>query len=158
MQWLKTIATTINLMNVYGKSASKSYNNISLETSVSTANPHQLITLLIEATLVAIVKAKYHMQKQEIEEKGKAITHAVTMIDGGLRGGLDFDQGGELAKNLDELYLYMIKQLLTGNLQNQVELLDEAYQLLQGIKEAWVTIGQNLDLPAEGPRSISTAS
>lgn len=53
-------------MNVYGKSASKSYTNISLETLVSTANPHQLITLLIDATLVAIVKAKYHMQKQEI--------------------------------------------------------------------------------------------
>ena len=158
MQWLKTIATTINLMNVYGKSASKSYNNISLETSVSTANPHQLITLLIEATLVAIVKAKYHMQKQEIEEKSKAITHAVTMIDSGLRGGLDFEQGGELAKNLDELYLYMIKQLLTGSLKNQVELLDEAYQLLKEINEAWVAIGQNLDMPTEGPSSISTAS
>ncbi|MEI6268654.1 MAG: flagellar export chaperone FliS [Methylococcaceae bacterium] len=145
-------------MNVYGKAVTKSYANISLETSVSTANPHQLITLLLEAILVSIVKAKYHMQKQEIEEKGKAINHAVTMIDGGLRGGLDFDQGGELAKNLDELYLYIIKQLLTGNLKNQVELLDEAYQLLKGIKEAWVTIGQNLDVPTEGPRSISTAS
>jgi len=145
-------------MNVYSKSATKSYANIGFETSVSTANPHQLITLLLEATLAAIVKAKYHMEKQEIEEKGKAINHAVTMIDSGLRGGLDFDQGGELAKNLDELYLYMIKQLLTGNLKNQVELLDEAYQLLQSIKVAWVTIGQNIDMPAEGPRSISTAS
>jgi flagellin-specific chaperone FliS len=52
----------------------------------------------------------------------------------------------------------MIKQLLTGSLKNQVELLDEAYQLLKEINEAWVAIGQNLDMPTEGPSSISTAS
>ena len=145
-------------MDVYGKTVTQSYASVNLETSVSTANPHQLITLLFEAILVSIVKAKYHMEKKDLNEKGKAISHAVTMIDGGLRGGLNFEQGGELANDLDELYRYMIKQLLNGNLNNQVELLDEAYQLLKGIKEAWVTIGQNLDMPTEGPRSISTAS
>jgi len=145
-------------MNVYGKTATNSYANIGFETSVSTANPHLLITLLLEATLVAITKAKHHMEKKEVEEKGKAISHAVTMIDAGLRGGLDFEQGGELAKNLDDLYLYMIKQLLTGHLKNQVELLDETYELLQGIKESWVAIGQNLEMPSEEPISIRTAS
>jgi len=52
----------------------------------------------------------------------------------------------------------MIKQLLTGHLKNQVELLDETYELLQGIKESWVAIGQNLEMPSEEPISIRTAS
>lgn len=145
-------------MNVYGKKITNAYSTIGLETSVSNANPHQLITLLLDATLVAIVKGKYHMQKQELDEKSKAINHAITMIDSGLRGGLDFEQGGSLASNLDDLYRYMIKQLLNGHLKNQVELLDEVYQLLQGIKEAWVSIGQQQQMPTAESVKISISS
>ncbi len=130
-------------MNRYSNHAAKAYANVGIESSAYSANPHQLISMLLDATLVAIVKAKHHMQKQELVEKGNTIAHAVTLIDSGLRGSLNFEQGGELASNLDNLYSYMIKQLLNAHLHNQVELLDEVYKLMNEIKSAWASIAGN---------------
>ena len=124
------------------RNAAKAYSNVSLETGVTTASPHQLITMLFDGALVAMVTAKHHMENGEIFEKGQAISKAILIIDSGLRGGLNFEAGdGELSQNLNSLYLYMSEQLMQANLKNDPAILDEVYRLLSEIKSAWVAIG-----------------
>ena len=123
------------------RNAAQAYSNVGLETGVIAASPHQLITMLFDGALVAIIKAKTHMEKREIVEKGNAISKAIMIIDSGLRGGLNFDVGGEIAQTLNSLYAYMSQQLMQANLKNDPALLDEVYTLLTDIKSAWVAIG-----------------
>ena len=124
----------------YNRNAIKAYANVDFQTGINSASPHQLITLLFDGILVAITKAKQHMLNQEILEKNEAISKETLLIDSGLRAGLNFQQGGELAKNLDDLYSYMLNRLMLAHLNNQPELLDEVHNLLADIKSAWLAI------------------
>lgn len=122
------------------RNAARAYSQVGLETGVTAASPHQLIKMLFDGASLAIVKARQHMLEGDVIEKGQAISKAIQIIESGLRTGLNFEAGGELAQNLNGLYSYMTQQLLQANLNNQVELLDEVYQLISEIKLAWEAI------------------
>lgn len=122
------------------------YAKVGMETSVISASPHKLIVLLYDGALAAIRNAARHMAAGEIAEKGVAIGKALDIIDSGLRASLDKKGGGEIAANLDALYVYMAQRLLTASLQNQVAMLDEVQALLVDLRDAWTQIG---DKPAQ---------
>lgn len=121
------------------------YAKVSVETGVAAASPHKLVLMLFEGAMVAITTATQAMRTGDIPGKGTAISKAINIIDNGLRASLDKDAGGEIAMNLYALYEYMGNRLLLANLKNDQEVLDEVYQLLKGLKEAWQAIG---DAPA----------
>lgn len=126
------------------RNVAKAYASVGLETGVVAASPHQLITMLFDGALAAILKAKTHMEQQQIAEKGEALSKAIMIIDSGLRAGLNLEQGGELASQLDALYSYMVTRLMEANLQNNLLTLREVYQLLTDLKSSWVSIGQSI--------------
>ena len=55
----------------------------------------------------------------------------------GLQGALDFEQGGDLASNLHELYAYGIRRLLQVNVHNDLDALQEVHSLMSEVREAW---------------------
>ncbi len=116
------------------------YAKVGIETGVATASPHKLVVMLFEGAMVAIASAIQHMQTGDIAAKGKAISKAISIIDNGLRASLDKQVGGEVALNLDALYEYMSNRLLIANLKNQSKILEEVYQLIKGLKDAWEAI------------------
>ena len=67
------------------------------------------------------------------EESLKAITDYAISI----REELDFEKGGELAANLNDLYNYVTRRLLHINLRNDLVALDEIYGIITEIREAW---------------------
>ena len=119
------------------------YAKVGLETNISSASPHKLIVMLYDGALVAVLKGITHMKAGDIPEKGRAISHAIAIIDGGLRASLDREAGGTIATSLDSLYDYMSRQLLLGNLENKPEKLEEVQRLLADLRGAWNTIGQS---------------
>lgn len=129
------------------------YAKVGMETGVTSADPHNLVVMLFEGAMVAVSSAIQHMQAGDIEKKGAAISKAITIIDAGLRASLNKEAGGGLALNLDALYEYMSRRLLIANLKNQVQVLEEVYQLLKGLKSAWETIGNKpaATVPATPP-------
>ena len=120
--------------------AINAYANVGLETSVAAADPHKLILLLYQGALLAISSAKNQMLRKEIAAKGKSISHAILIIDAGLKSSLDKNAGGELAQNLSALYDYMNQRLLIANLKNDTAALDEVSGLLTDLKGAWEEI------------------
>jgi len=117
------------------------YAKVGLETSIMAASPHKLIVMLYDGALAAIKNASRHMAAGQIAEKGAAISKALDIINNGLRASLDKKAGGEIAGNLDVLYVYMTQRLLTASLQNQPAMLEEVQTLLAGLRDAWVQIG-----------------
>lgn len=116
------------------------YAKVGVETGVAAASPHKLIVMLFEGAMVAVASGIQHMQSGDIAAKGMAISKAISIIDNGLRASLDKKVGGEIALNLDALYEYMSSRLLIANLKNQPKILEEVYQLLKGLKDAWEAI------------------
>ncbi|MGN8083470.1 flagellar export chaperone FliS [Variovorax sp. 22077] len=121
------------------------YARLGVETSVMSASPHQLITMLFDGAKTAIGMARHHMAAGETQAKGNAISKAIGIVDNGLKAALDADAAGEagaeLVGNLSALYDYVVQQLFRANLHNDVRALDEADRLLENIASAWQEIG-----------------
>jgi flagellar protein FliS len=121
----------------------KAYNQVAVHTGVNDASPHRLIQMLLEAALEKIAKAKGFMANRKIQQKGENISLAISIIDV-LRASLDMQAGGEISKNLEALYDYMVRRLTEANLKNDLALLDEITNLILPIKQAWDAIPEDV--------------
>ncbi len=123
--------------------AINAYAKVGMESAALGADPHKLILMLYQGALLAISSARNQMLRKEIAAiaaKGKFISHAILIIDSGLKCSLDKNVGGELAQNLSALYDYMCQRLLIANLKNDTDALDEVSRLLTELKGAWEEI------------------
>lgn len=118
------------------------YARVGVESGVMSADPHKLIVMLFDGAQASIRAARIHMQDGNIAEKGKSISKALDIINNGLSAALDQEKGGEIAERLGSLYDYIARLLLTANLRNDQESLNQAEQLLEDVASAWREIGQ----------------
>jgi len=121
--------------------AMRQYQTVNTQAQAVDASPHRLIQMLMEGGLTRLAQARGAMEREQFAMKGELIGKAIGII-GGLRGGLDIANGGELALNLDNLYDYMVRRLSEANLKNSVEPLDEVAALLRDVKAGWDAIAQ----------------
>jgi flagellar protein FliS len=125
-------------MRAYSKFA-ESYGSVQVVTGVATADNIQLIQMLFDGLTESLSTAKGHIQNNAIEEKSKALSRAGRIVVG-LQGALDFERGGELAQNLNELYSYVTRRLFHVNAYNDLVVLEEVQSLIQDIAQAWKTL------------------
>ena len=122
------------------------YQNVAVQGSVSAADPHGLVQMLLDATVERIGAARLCIEEGDRARKAKLLHSCVTLI-AELRGSLDLIRGGELAQNLSDLYDYIARRLLVANVRDDVLALTESLSLLGEIRSAWVAIGP----PVRGP-------
>jgi len=120
--------------------AIKAYSNVAIESKAHSSDPHKLILMLYQGALLSIASAKNQMMRNEIAAKGKSISQAISIINDGLKAGLDLKVGGSLAQNLSDLYDYMNQRLLMANMKNDTAILDEVSALLIDLRGAWESI------------------
>ncbi|KFX70187.1 flagellar biosynthesis protein FliS [Pseudomonas taeanensis MS-3] len=121
--------------------AMRQYQVVNTQAQAVDASPHRLIQMLMEGGLTRIAQARGAMERNQTALKGELIGKAIGIV-GGLRDGLDLQQGGELASNLDSLYQYMTSRLLEANVKNEAVALDEVSGLLREVKAGWDSISQ----------------
>ena len=119
--------------------AASAYTRVGLETSVLSATPHDLITLLFAALQDSLSAAKSAMERNDIAHKGKTLTKAIRLINEGLKGGLS-PEGGELTLNLSALYDYCVSRLMHANMKNDMTAIDEVLTLIEPVAEGWKAI------------------
>jgi len=120
--------------------AASAYKRVAAETSVQGADPHQLVSLLFEALLQAIANARGSMARGDIAAKGMALGKAVRIIEEGLKAGLNLRDGGEVARNLHQLYGYSVLRLTQANFNNDAAALEEVIRLIEPVAESWKLI------------------
>ncbi|MHC2595663.1 flagellar protein FliS [Kluyvera sp. 1366] len=131
---------------MYSATGTQAYAKIGVESSVMSANQQQLVTLLFDGAISALVRARLFMQDNNIQGKGNSISKAINIIEGGLKQGLDEQSGDDLTDNLLGLYSYMVRRLVQANLRNDVEALEEVEGLLRNISDAWKEVVQSQHL------------
>lgn len=127
---------------MYSATGTKAYAKIGVESAVMSASQQQLVVMLFDGALSALIRARLFMQDSNIEGKGSSISKAINIIEAGLKEGLTENHGDELADNLLDLYNYMTRRLLHANLNNDVAAVEEVEGLLRNIADAWKEVVQ----------------
>jgi flagellar secretion chaperone FliS len=107
-----------------------------LESRVLSASPTELVHLLYLAAIENVRDARRRLAEGDIEGRGKAITKAMAIIVE-LAASLDIERGGEIARRLAALYVYMMERLADANFHQSDGLLAETLGLLSTLSEAW---------------------
>ena len=124
------------------------YSQVLIATSVDGATPHRLVSLLYRSIAGEIAAARGAIARADIAEKGRAIAHAVRMIEEGLRDPLDLQAGGALALDLRGLYQYLVHRLTLANLKSDDALLAECASLVEVLRDGWDGIAEQVEAPA----------
>lgn len=122
---------------MYGAKGTQAYAKIEVESAVMSASQQQLIIMLFDGALSALVRARLFLQDGNIPAKGQALSKAINIIENGLKLGLDEENGDELTQNLIGLYAYMVRRLLQANVRNDVSAIEEVENLLRNIADGW---------------------
>jgi flagellar secretion chaperone FliS len=117
------------------------YKRVGLETSVDRADPHQLVDMLFEALLQSVGTARAALARGDIVVKCEQIVKAVRILDEGLKPALNLEQGGELARNLNDLYAYCVMRLTHANLRNDDAALGDVLRVIGPVAQGWKQIG-----------------
>lgn len=134
--------------------AMESYGEGNSTSQAMVADKVELIQMLFDGLLDSLVTARGHIQRNAIEEKNKSLVRAGRIVIG-LQGALDLDKGGDLARNLHELYSYVTRRLVYVNAHNDLAVLEEVQTLMGEIRQAWRDVPNLLpkSTPATGAPS-----
>lgn len=116
-----------------------SYGDVKITTGIAGADNIQLIQMLFDGLIESLSTAKGHIENGSIIDKSKAIARAGRIVIG-LQGALDFEKGGDIARNLGELYSYVTRRLFHVNAHNDLEALEEIHGMMNEIREAWQVV------------------
>ena len=103
---------------------------------VTTASREQLVLLLYEGAIRFIRRARDAMAVGNRAGKGRYISKATNILTE-LIATLDHKVGGELAEDLENLYVYLIDKLIEGNIKESPMCLEEVEQVLTILLDGW---------------------
>ena len=118
---------------------------------ILTAEPVRVTAMLLDGGVRAMRKARVHNEAGRREPFVSEIERA-SLIVGELRAALDMEQGGEIAKNLADLYAYCLRCLFDASL-GDMERLAEAEKVVARVADAWrqANLGEGAGAPASPP-------
>lgn len=111
------------------------------QTSVKTASQGRLIVMLYDEAIKQMVLAEEELgsKKVKFDTVHNAISKTQDVITE-LMASLDFEKGGDISKNLYNLYMFFNRQLVQANIDKNVEPIIEVRKFMSDLREAWVAI------------------
>jgi flagellar protein FliS len=114
------------------------------ETRIKTASQGQLIIMLYDEAIknlnhgIELIELNTKGKKDpgRIEHINKAVLKAQEIVTE-LMVSLDFEQGGEIAKNLFSLYTWFSQELLEGNIKHDLGRLSAVRDMIGELRSAW---------------------
>jgi len=129
-----------------------------MHTNVSTASPMELVLMLYDEAIKSLEKAEAAFAVTDpsgIEIIGGHLLHAQDVITE-LAISLDMDKGGEIARNLQRLYDFMINHLSMANLKKDINAVKAVRNMMVELKTAWSEVAKKE--PLSDPFRAATPS
>jgi flagellar biosynthetic protein FliS len=108
-----------------------------------TASPHKLILMLYDAGLTNIGRARAALAAKNMAEANRFMKKTQEIVFE-LLSCLNEEQGESIAKNMKEIYLYLIRLLTEANVRKDAELLNEPEGILKQFRDTWDQIGKEV--------------
>ena len=106
------------------------------KTSVETASKEQILLMLYQAAIKNCKKAMEAIEQKNIQKKGEYIGKMQDIIVE-LSNSLDFEVGGEVAKELSSLYDYILYSSTQANIKIDKTQLEGCLRVLNTLYEGW---------------------
>src|SRR5947209_4203930 len=111
--------------------------------SVQTASREKILLMLYEGAIKFTKLAIKAAEEKRIADRGMNIGRAYDIIME-LNNTLDHKVGGEISKNLEALYIYMMDQYTKANISGKPEHLYNILKPLENLYEGWVQAVEKL--------------
>jgi flagellar protein FliS len=106
------------------------------QTQITTANQGKLIVMLYDGAIKFLNIAIDNMEPRTYDVVNNNILKAQDIVTE-LSLSLNMNEGGEIATNLFNLYMFFKKRLLEANVQKDAKLVQEVLDNLKVLREAW---------------------
>lgn len=116
--------------NPYGQ------NSAYKKTQVETASPEMLILMLYDSAIKFMGQAEIAFEDNNIEQTSNLLLR-VQAIFSELLTALDKDKGGEIATNLERLYLFFLEKLGEANIKKDPKPMIEIKPLVINLRDTW---------------------
>ncbi len=129
------------------------------QSAVSGVSSIGLVVLLFNSAIEDMRRALGAMQQTDIETQVAAIRHALLILQQ-LQGNLDFEQGGEAARQFEQFYNAVRAKLLEAQIRHSPELLNRQIAFMAEVRDCWRDAEHQIK-PApvvEGPEPSRVAS
>lgn len=113
------------------------------QTSILSASREQILLMLYEAAIKFTKLAIQAAEEKKIADRGQNIIRAFDIIVE-LQATLDHKVGGELAMQLEQLYVYMLEQYTKANISGSPEPLRSNLKVLENLYEGWKGAIENM--------------
>jgi len=97
--------------------------------------------MLYEGAIRFSQQAIYDIENKDLIGKRRSVDRALAILQQ-LRGALDKQQGQKIAKDLDQLYEYMMMRIAEGSRKLDTGPIDECVRLLKTMAEAWSRVAE----------------
>lgn len=125
------------------------------EEAARSENKLHLVVVLYEQLVRDLVRAEAAIASGDIERRTAEMNHALQVL-GQLHGRLDFERGGEVARNLDRFYNQLWVKLEEAHFKASAEILREQISLLLMLRDAWMEVERHQ--PSSGQANTEPAS
>lgn len=117
--------------------AANAYQRVGVDSTMHITDKHQIVSLLFDGLIEALVNARGALARQDVAAKCAAASKALRILQEGLLAGVDKEAGGDLAQNLAALYEYCANRLILGNARNEDALFLEVQRLIESLAQSW---------------------
>jgi len=107
-----------------------------LQNKIQTAAPEVLVSMMYEGAIRFLKIARESLMTRDWEKVNSNIIRTQNIVSE-LAFSLDKKKGGEIARNLEEIYAYISERLVQANTKKDIEIVDECIDLLSKISSAW---------------------
>ena len=105
-------------------------------TSIQSASREKLLLMMYEGAIKYVKLGINAAETRQIADRGTNIGRAFDIILE-LNNTLDHKVGGEIAKNLEQLYMFITDQLTKANISGDPQHLRNALKVLETLYEGW---------------------
>jgi len=128
---------------------------------ISTSSQSQLILMMYDGALQAVNQSIQCMSQKDVAGQSQHILKAQDIINE-LSLALDMEQGGEVSKTLEQLYQFVLNQLIQANITSDKMYLESVIKVLTPLREAWSRISEasheEPEVPEPAPSPIRFAA
>jgi len=112
------------------------------QVQVKTANNKKLLLMLYQGCIKFLRIAKKSIKEEDMENANEYLKKSQAIIDE-LRYTLDMDKGGEISSNLYKLYNFMYSELISANINKEIEPIENVENLMMDLLETWKEVINN---------------
>lgn len=106
------------------------------KTQIETASPEALILMLYDGALRFIGQAEIAFEEKNLEQTSNMLLR-IQAIFAELMTSLDKEKGGEIAVNLERLYVFFLEKLSEANIKKDPAPMLEIKPLIQNLRNTW---------------------